>query len=66
MLDQSEVLVIPDNAINMVGCVLLLGIILLITIITFVILLELNKASIRELRKYRQEIEAKKRKIRKN
>lgn len=66
MLNQSEVLVIPDNAINMVGCVLLLGIILLITIITFVILLELNKASIRELRKYRQEIEAKKRKVRRN
>lgn len=66
MLNQSEVLVIPDNAINMVGCVLLLGIILLITIITFIILLELNKASIRELRKYRQEIEAKKRKVRRN
>lgn len=65
MLNQTKVLVIPDNAINMVGCILLLGLILLIIIITFVVLLELNKASIKELHAYRKEIEKKKRTARK-
>ena len=64
MLNQTEVLVIPDNAINMGGCILLLGLVLLIIIITYVVLLELNKASIKELHLYRKEIELKKRRTR--
>ena len=64
MLNQSQVLVIPNNPINMIGCILLLGLILIIIAITYIILIELNKASIKELHSYRKEIEVKKRKVR--
>ena len=61
MLNQTEVLKIADNPMNIVAIIVALIMLLIVTIVVYIVTNELNKKKIYELNIYKEEMVRKKR-----